>query len=347
MKLESLSNFADLLIKRIEDKFDNVIITESGSVKGTGKTTFSTLLTMEVDRKKDFKFSIQNQIVFDPTNEKIIEQVKTKPPCYPLQVDEASKVAYRRNWADEKQKRLMIFANVCRKYYKIINLNNPGFWKLDRDLLEIADFRITILKRGIAIVRGKIKNPEADDLWMRKITDELIRSAAPNQMDIDKVINALRKAPNYLFEIHFGELDPEVYAEYEKISQETELQSFFESQQNKWRFITEALVGFLSYAKKHTGEYPFSWTDICREVNYHLRIRTGIPGGLLSTRLRDMAAEGEGFGLQERLNKAVIAQLSQKKPQTADSRLNNKNNTLMNEREGDEGEDGPQPTQPE
>jgi len=306
MKLMSLSNFAALLIERTEDKFDSFLITESGSVKGTGKTTFSTLLSMEVCRQKGFKFELEESVIMDPTNEKIVDQVRLKPIAFPLQVDEASKVAYKRNYAEDKQKKLIIFINVSRKFYKIVNLNNPSFWGLDKDLLDSADFRIVILQRGLALVLGKSKNPEAEDKWNRKVNDEKIREYAKNQMNIEQIINALRNSPNYLFEIRFGEMDKGMYARYEKMSQENELQSFYETNQNTWRYATEALISMMRFTMRHKLE--LSGTDIARNVNWYLKEKK-VGTALLPNRIREMDSAAISIGFGERLERMHLPTL--------------------------------------
>ena len=56
MKHETIDGFAEILIGRTEIKNDNIIITESGGKKGTGKSTFSMLLVRAICKLKVFEF---------------------------------------------------------------------------------------------------------------------------------------------------------------------------------------------------------------------------------------------------------------------------------------------------
>lgn len=263
------------LCERVDNNFDAVLIIESGSLKGTGKSTFSMLLEEEISEIKNFKFDIIEMTVFDPTSEKIVERVKYKPRAYPVHIDEAGKVAYKRNWNKEWQKDLIIFINVCRKHGKIIPLNHPSFWGLDSDLRDIADYRVTILRRGLAIVRGKVANPEAKDKWIKDETEKLINEMVHDKMDVDATINALRRTPNYLFEIHFPEMDQKVYSVYEKMSMEAELESFYAAGQNKYRLGFEGAVGVIKFFMQITDN-QYSFTDVTRAINGWIHYRTGV-----------------------------------------------------------------------
>jgi len=275
MQVKAMSSFAQDLCERVDNNFDAVVIVESGSHKGTGKSTFSMEEEQEISKIRGFKFDIPEMTVFDPTSEKIVERVKYKPMAYPVNIDEAGKVAYKRNWNKEYQKDLVIFLNVCRKHGKIIFLNHPTFWELDTGIRDIADYRVTIMRRGLAIVRGKIANPEAKDKWIKEETDKLIKEMVHDQMNVDATINALRKTPNYLFEIHFPKMDEKLYSVYESMSKEAELESFYAAGQNKYRLGFEAALGVIKYFVQLTGSKQ-SWVDIARALNNWITFRTGV-----------------------------------------------------------------------
>lgn len=269
---ESIRFFAKLLIERTKANFDNIVIVDSGSVKGTGKSTFCLEMDLEICKLMGYEFDMMEIVVFDPTNAKIVDKVKMKPDAWPIHVDEASKVAYKRNFADDSQKQLIIFVNVCRKHHKIIFINNPSFWGLDKDLLELADFRVTILKRGMAIIRGKSANPETLDKWMRKKTDEAIEKYAASEMDIEKMIIAIRNAPNYLFEIHYPPLSAEFYAKYEEVSKNAELESFYDRVDDTWRVAAEACLGIIASIKKD-HKILMSWGDVATTINRYAKYK--------------------------------------------------------------------------
>jgi len=242
--MESLDSFAELLLGRIKKKFDNVIIVDSGSIKGTGKSTFSIKLSKKICLKIGYKYSFK-LIIFNPTSRKIIEKVKTLPIGCVIHIDETTRVAYKRDFQKEFSKNLIKFINICRKFGKIVIFNNPDFWDLDKDLRNLADFRVTILKRGMAQVRGKYVNPEVDDKWLRKQSTEIIdHHIKSDPTSVDNVIGAIRKTHNYLFDLPFTELKEKEYEEYEKLSKVEELKGMI-GKQDKWEIRTAACISIM------------------------------------------------------------------------------------------------------
>lgn len=269
MKIITLSDFCKELVDRTDKDFDCIVIIESGSVKGTGKSVFTLNCDMEISRQKGFRFDLNDMVVFDATNEKVVDMVRMRPGGWPIHVDEASKVAYKRNWSKDEQKDLIIFINVCRKFHKIILINNPTFWGLDKDLLDLADYRVTILKRGLAIVRGKSKNPESKDKWFRDWTDEMVAKASKNQMDVDEIINALRKTPNYLYEIRFPPIDQKIYSVYEQMSRENELKNFYANQRDDgYHTYFDTMLVLFKYATSNNPNLKWSWRSLANAINW-------------------------------------------------------------------------------
>lgn len=305
MIVKSMSDFAAELIERVDHEFDSVMIVESGAIKGLGKTSWSILLGQEICRQRGLNYSLEKSIVFDPTSEKIIDSVKNLPACYPIHVDEAGKVLFKLNFAKDYQKDLVIFLNVCRRYGKIIPLNHPSFWGLDRNVQEIADYRITILKRGIAIVRGKSKNPESKDKWMKDETEKAMKERVRNYMDIDAMINALRETPNYLFEIHYNPVDTETYAKYKEMSKALELESFYKNHQNKYKIGLEAVLTIFNEENtKH--RFPYHYGELVRAMNKAVQFKTGsMAGGFTRSMIRDIIQNDEDNGLKDFIYKDI------------------------------------------
>jgi hypothetical protein len=242
--MKSIEYFVDVLLERINKNFDNVIIIDSGSIKGTGKSSFSIKLSKRICEKIGYKYTY-DLIIFNPTSEKIVDMVKNLPKGCPIHIDETSRVAYKRDWQKEFSKNLIKFINICRKFGKIVIFNNPDFWDLDKDLRNLADFRITILKRGMAQVRGKYANPEVEDKWLRiKSMESIDNNIKSDPTNIENVIGALRKTPNFLFDLPFTELTPEEYDAYEGLSKVEELKGMVEKI-NKWEIRAKASLALL------------------------------------------------------------------------------------------------------
>lgn len=231
-----LEGFARELVVRVENEFDSVVIVDSGSVKGTGKSVFSMKLSQEICKiinypyHKSGKYSF-DLIVFNPTDEKIVDLVKNLPDGCVIHIDEASKVAYKRDFQKEYQKNLIKFVKICRKFKKIVILNDPDFWDLDKDLRNIADFRVIIVKRGLAQVKGKSTNPDLKDKWLRDKCIEVIETHTGNKkvFDLDSTRAGIKKTPNWLYDIPFGAMPKEEYQAYCELSKKEEVKSFKEN----------------------------------------------------------------------------------------------------------------------
>lgn len=230
----NIGNFAELLESRIQLNFDSIIIVDSGGVKGTGKSVFSMQLAKLLCKLINYTFSF-DLIVFNPDEARIIEMVKNLPEGCPILIDEASKVFYKRDFQKDYQKNLIKFINVCRKFRKIIILNNPDFWDLDKDLRNLADFRVVIVKRGLAQVRGKSPNPDLKDKWLRDFTSDKIEEYTKGDITkVEKVRLALKKIPNHLFDIPIADMDKEEYKRYEELSKREELKAFIEDKPTEY-----------------------------------------------------------------------------------------------------------------
>lgn len=270
-----LRELAKELVERVNNEFDSILVVESASKKGTGKSTFSMLLAKEICDIIGFKFDLKEIVVFDPTSSKVIDLVKEKPIGYPIIVDEAGRIAYKRNWYKEYQKQLVLFLNLCRKYKKIIILNHPTFWQLDNHIIQTADYRVTILKRGIALIRGKANNPETNDPWMKMLSEKLFEKYCKNMLDINESIAAVKKMPNFLYEIHFGTVDKKLYEEYFKMSKEEEIKGFYEGMRNKWYYGFEGLVFLLKVYEAMFNLPKLGYRDILYFVNLASKLNFG------------------------------------------------------------------------
>ena len=276
-RYKSISDFAELLLMRVETKQDAVIIVDSLNRKGIGKSSFSGVLAEEICKQKGFKFDVLKIFVFDASTEKVTELIKSMPEGYPVIIDEALKVAFNRNWNEKDQKNLVIFLNVCRKWGKIIIINNPSFDKLDKAIRDISDYRVTVLKRGYAVIRRKMSR-EMGDPWILKETDEKLMESEEYESEgesKDNTANVLRHAKNFYFETSFPAMNPTSYHIYEEASKEQEMNSFMEAQSDHKRFVIEGLCGVINTLKDihESNGFIITWQDVAVTINQYLAKR--------------------------------------------------------------------------
>jgi hypothetical protein len=214
--------------------FDNFIVVESGSFKGVAKTVFSMQISKAICKIIKYKYNRKELMVLDPNNEKIKDLIKNLPKACPVHIDEAILIGYKRDFGKDPNKDLIKFINLCRKHKKIIIMNIPDFWDLDKGLLNLCDYRITAVVRGQVHVRIKWLCGDSKDKWLR---DESIdkQSFIKNAVDYSGEMSRIRSMRNYLFDIKFEDLPDAEYDEYEKDSIEREMISFEFQAMDKWK----------------------------------------------------------------------------------------------------------------
>jgi len=248
-----MEGFANELIVRIEGQtledgtfqkgnFDNFILVGSGGEKGKGKTVFTCQLSKIICKKKGIPYHRTatkekpytfDLIVFSATTEDIVEWVKKLPDFTPIHIDEITKVGYKRDFQKAHVKKLIKFIKICRKFKKIVIGNDPDFWDIDKDLRNLADFRVICLKRGMVQVRGKSKNPDRVDKWCRdECAEKISKFAGKNEMSISKIMEGIRQSAGFQYDIRVPDMDEDEYNAYEQLSKEMELKSFEEESQS-------------------------------------------------------------------------------------------------------------------
>lgn len=265
---------AKYILQREEKKLDSVTAVDSGAVKGTGKTVFTVNVSKDLCFQVGFPWNITKLMLLNATTEKLINLVRTLPFGVPIDVDEAIFLAYKRDYNEDPVKKLVKFVNICRKFRKPVFLNVPSFWDLDKDIRNLCDFRATVIKRGIACIRGKYPNPEYEDLWLREGSKDIIdKEIGSDITDLNGVIRGINKCKNHLFDIYFPNLSEEEYSEYEKMSMAEEGKQLFLDEKRVYvmmKILTYILLE-QSYFKNPMGTFS-KWNSnlLTREINNQL-----------------------------------------------------------------------------
>ena len=265
----NIKQFAFQLYERVTNDFDSFLIIDSGSVKGTGKSDCSIQISKELCKIINFPYHYSatssnpftfDPIVFNPKSVDIIERVKVNPVGYPVHIDEATKVGYKRDYQKKAQKELIKFVKICRKYKKIIILNDPDFWDLDKDLRNLCDYRGIIVKRGVVQMKGKSTNPDVSDKWMRDLSAEIINKRLGRTVtNLEKCRHGIRESPGWLYDINVAPLPKKEYMAYFELSKVEELKGFEETKEKK-----EMWVWMMAQMLKENG---YDATKIAKTIN--------------------------------------------------------------------------------
>lgn len=269
--MKDVNFLAQFFLKREEQKLDSIMAVDSGAVKGTGKTVFSINVCKAVCKLKNYPYNMEELMVLNPTSQSVMEKIKYLPFGIPIHIDEAIFIAYKRDYNENPVKNLVKFINICRKFKKPVLLNVPSFWDLDKDIRNLCDFRATIVKRGIACIRGKHPNPEYEDLWMREESKGIIdREIGGDITDLNGVIRGIEKCKNHLFNIYFPNIPAEEYEAYEKLSMREEGKQLFLDEKKAF-VLVKVLSYFLTekcYIRNEDGTFKKINSGIlAREIN--------------------------------------------------------------------------------
>lgn len=217
-KLDTIIN---LLAKRIERNYDNVIAITG--FEGTGKSTLSIIEAHKLSRRLNMPFSLEGNVIYNPTYESIIHSLTTKPKRSTVIVDEAIKTMYNRNWSGKAQKELNAIFTTIRKRNLSVFLNIPSFDELDS---FFKNYRVYvwqhILKRGRATLMIKDTNPLNPDPFNTKLAKKLIDQyiTGRDRFNATSIANLFAdRLPNYITSFKFGKLSARTEARYDSLAQ--------------------------------------------------------------------------------------------------------------------------------
>ena len=133
--------------------------------RGLGKSTLLYWLAKEMSPKT---FSLERNFVFRRGNEEMITKAKALSKYETIVSDEGQRQFYNMDFASKAQNDLYKFLTENRK----ANLNTafacPKFKKLGTSLMDIVDFRIHVITRGVGVVFQSVDNAVDDDPWMNE-----------------------------------------------------------------------------------------------------------------------------------------------------------------------------------
>lgn len=144
--LYDVSTVTTILKQRLrDDKDGQVIITSKGSQRGLGKTT----LALHIAKRLDDNFTAKEKCFVDV--HEYLTKYKEADSGSVLILDEAEKGADSRR-AMSKENVDLTQGWASMRYKNIVSIVTlPDIGMLDKRLLRLADFRINVIKRGVAV----------------------------------------------------------------------------------------------------------------------------------------------------------------------------------------------------
>jgi len=215
----SLKDIKEVIEKCIQNKFDFIMFIEGN--RGLGKSTLAYKLLCSL--KVPFPFRPQRDLVY--TREETLKHLATKKGGI-IFSDEMINVAYNRDFWQEEQKTLLKALNMYRDSCNVFVGCIPKFVELDKQIQRLCKMRITVVRRGIALIQTQMPSIYSQDNWDIKNNQKIeakwtARGGRNPQYGKLTTIRGI---------VNFSDLSHHQREEYEKIKEEKRGRVFGEYQ---------------------------------------------------------------------------------------------------------------------
>lgn len=203
----------------VKNKFDCIMFVEGN--RGLGKSTFVYKLLKSLDIPIPFK--PKRDLVY--TRGETLKHLATKKGGA-IFSDEMINVAYNRDFYENQQKTLLKALNMYRDSCNVFVGCIPKFVELDKQIQRLCKIRITIVRRGVALLQTQNPSIYQSDSWDLKNNQKIESKWTTRGVKNPKYsqLTTMRAL------IRFGDLSPNQREEYESIKQAKRGQVFGEYQ---------------------------------------------------------------------------------------------------------------------
>jgi len=214
----TLKDLAESIETRVNNQFDARIVVEG--VTGIGK---STLIYKLCHRLKGgiVPFKPSRDIIY--SREDAIKHLTNRQKSIIFN-DEMINVTYKRDFFSEGQKTLIRAMNMYRDNFNVFLMAVPSFVDLDRDIRGLCCMRITVVRRGVALIQMPKISLYTSDIWdvryNQKIESDWSKSKTKNPQ--------YSKLSTTVGILHFGDMTSQQREEYNSIKRSKRAKVFGE-----------------------------------------------------------------------------------------------------------------------
>jgi len=164
-----------MIIKILNNKFDCFIVIEGS--RGLGKSTMAFHITNGIWRQmkkegiKKYKFHIKHSLLY--TRKEVIKFFHKWNSSGIA--DEMINVSFNRDFYNEDQKDLIKMINMNRDHCNMFIACVPQFANLDTQIKGLCKIRITVIRRGLAIIQTPNRTIYGKDKWDSAINEKIER----------------------------------------------------------------------------------------------------------------------------------------------------------------------------
>jgi len=173
--LWSLRRLINAICDRLGNKFDVFLVIEGK--RGLGKSTLAfiicRLVRFEMKRREvdGYKFSPKRDLLY--TRKEVIGFFHKRQATGIA--DEMINVTFNRDFYNEEQKDLIKMINMNRDHSNLFIACVPQFKVLDTQIKNLCSMKITVVRRGVAIIHTPNKTVYASDIWDENVNEKIER----------------------------------------------------------------------------------------------------------------------------------------------------------------------------
>jgi len=173
--LWSLRRLVKGICDRLQNKFDVFIIIEGS--RGLGKSTLGFRLMKKV--RAEMKRRGVEGYRFFPKRDLLYTRDEVKKYFHKWKhsgmADEMINVTFNRDFYNEDQKDIIKMINMNRDHNNFFIACVPRFKTLDSQIKNLSSMRITVVRRGVAIIQMPNKSIYSPDKWDERINEKIER----------------------------------------------------------------------------------------------------------------------------------------------------------------------------
>ena len=205
----SIKNLIEAWKGRLDNDFDCIVIVDGGT--GQGK---STLVNKALLRMKGFK-PWKDQLY---ARDEVLDQIAQKQKGI-IWADELVNIAHNRNFYEPDQILLVKRLNMYRDHNNLYIGCVPEFQSVDPQLLRLAHMRITIVRRGVALIQMPMRSLYSKDPWDMKNNSKIEAKWALKGTKNPRYAR-LTTARGLLFFEDMTEMQRKLYKEIKRVKRE-------------------------------------------------------------------------------------------------------------------------------
>lgn len=164
------------IVQTLQNKFDCFIIIEGN--RGLGKSTLALYLARGISREfkkigsEDYRFNWRRSLIYTKKETKRFWHKWRSSGI----ADEMINVSFNRDFYNTEQKDIIKMINMNRDHCNLFIACVPQFQSLDNQIKNLCKIRITVVRRGLAVIQTPNQTIYIKDKWDQATNEKIERS---------------------------------------------------------------------------------------------------------------------------------------------------------------------------